>query len=182
MDDADFDDPTPNAGLGTPNSKGFTLIEMIITIVLVSVLAGLAAVIILQGIRAYSDEQSRTDVHYQARLALERITREARQIPSCAAIAGAANPSDTLQFTDASGTLVTFTVNGATKVLSRGGDILATGVTSAQPFRFLGKDGTTETTSCISPNDIWFVEIDLTDTQGSETLRMRTRVHPRNFE
>ena len=169
----------PQSELRAPNSKGFTLIEIVITIVLVSIIGGIAAMIILQGVRAYSDEQRRSDVHYQARYAMERMAREARLIRSCAAITGPANPSNTLQFTDINGTAVTFTVNAG--VLSRGADILATGVTSAQPFRFYQKDGTTATTSCISPNDIWFVEIALTATQGTETIQMRTRVHPRNF-
>jgi prepilin-type N-terminal cleavage/methylation domain-containing protein len=181
IQEADCEGSTPDLALHAPHSKGFTLVEIVISIVLISILSGLAAMIIMQGVKAYSDEQSRTDVHYQARLAMERITREARLIQSCTAINAPANPSNTLRFTDIDGTDVTFTVNGGTKVLSRGADILATGVTSAQPFRFFKKDGATATTSCISPDDIWFVEIDLTDTQGAEALQMRALVHPRNF-
>ena len=165
----------------TPNSNGFTLIELVMVIVLIGILSGFAAMIILQGIRSYSDEQSRVDVHYQARLAVERIAREARTIRSCADITGPANPSATLSFTDINGTLVTFSVNVVTGVLSRGADTLATGVTSATPFRFLKKNGTDQTTSCVSPDDIWFIEIDMSSTQGTESLQIRTRVHPRNF-
>jgi len=163
-----------------PGKAGFTLIEIVITIVLIGILAGVAAIIIMQGVRAYSDEQTRSDVHYQAQLAVERMAREARVIRSCADITGPANPSDTLSFTDINGTAVSYTVNAVTKVLSRGADVLATGITSAQPFQFLKNDGTT-TTSCVSPNDIWFIEINVTSTQGTESLQIRTRVHPMNF-
>ena len=39
-------------------SRGFTLIEITITIVIVGVFAGISAMIIMQGIRAYSEEKS----------------------------------------------------------------------------------------------------------------------------
>jgi len=167
---------------GNPHSKGFTLIEIVITIVLVSIIGGIAAMIILQGVRAYSDEQSRSDVHYQARYAMERMARESRLIRSCAAITDPKNPSDTLSFTDINGNKVVFSVTGVN--LSRGEDLLASGITPAQPFRFLDQDGK-ETTACsvpTVPTDIWFIEITMTATaQSGETLDMRTRVHPRNF-
>jgi prepilin-type N-terminal cleavage/methylation domain-containing protein len=165
-----------------PKPNGFTLIEIVMTIVLVSILAALAAVIILQGVRAYSDEDSRSDIHYQTRLAVERISREARQIRSCNDIIAPANPSNTLSFFDvASGGAVTFTINAVTQTLSRGTDILATGITSTRPFQFLKRDGLTPTASCIDPDDIWFINISVTDAKGKQSLPMRTMVHPRNF-
>jgi len=160
-------------------SPGFTLIEIVITIVLVGILAGLAAVIITQGVQAFGEQQARSDVHYQARLAVERIAREARMVRSCADITLPANPSASLSFTDINGAAVAFSVAGGT--LSRGADVLAGNLTSATPFRFLKKNGTDTTTSCVSPDDIWFIEISVTSTQGAETLQLRTRVHPRNF-
>ena len=164
-----------------PRSAGFTLIEIVITIVLIGIIASIAAMIILQGVRAYSDEQGRSDVHYQARIAVERVAREARMIRTCADISGPANPSATLSFTDINGVAVVFNVAAGT--LSRGPDILATGVTSATPFRFLNRLGN-QSVTCADPDpdlNIWFVEIDVTSTQGAESLQMRTRVHPRNF-
>jgi prepilin-type N-terminal cleavage/methylation domain-containing protein len=166
---------------GIPNSKGFTLIEIIMVIVIISIIAGIAAMIILQGVRGYSDETQRSNLHYQARLAVERVAREARLIRSCADITGPANPSNTLSFTDVFGNPIAFSVAGTN--LNRVGNLLANNITSPTPFRFLDQNGNV-TTTCSVPTvstDIWFVEIDLTDTQGSETLRMRTRVHPMNF-
>lgn len=165
----------PHSALRIPNSKGFTLIEIVLTIVLVGILAGVAAVIIMQGARSYSTEQSRGEAHEQARFALDRMAREVRLIRSCAAIIGPANPSNTLSFTDINGNAVVFSVAGVN--LMRGPDLLASGVTSAQPFRFLDSAGN-ETTACPG---IWFIEINLTDTQRAESLTLRTRVHPRNF-
>lgn len=160
------------------SSDGFTLIEIVVTIVIVGIVGGIAAMIIAQGVRSYSDEQGRSGVRYQARFAVERMVREVRLIRSCADITGPANPSATLSFTDINGTAVAFSV--AAGNLNRGADRLATGVTTAQPFRFLDKSGN-PTTTCVSPNDIWFIEINLTAAQGAEAYSLRTRVHPRNF-
>jgi prepilin-type N-terminal cleavage/methylation domain-containing protein len=168
---------TPNSELPTPNSQGFTLIEIVMTIVIVSVLAALAALIILQGVRAYSDEDSRSDIHYQTRLAVERIAREARQITDCTRITVPANPGGTFSFFDINtGATVTFSIAGTN--LLRNADLLASGITSPQPFRFLATDGTTLTTACPG---IWFIDISVTDAKGTQSLPMRTRVHPRNF-
>ena len=130
---------------GRQAKGGFTLIEVVITIVISGIIAGAAALILAQATRAYFDEQTRGDVHYQARLAVERIAREARLIRSCDDISGPANPSASLAFTDINGSAVTFAVAGGN--LSRGADMLAAGVISAQPFRFLDTAGN-PTTAC----------------------------------
>ena len=171
---------TSRAFPGGPRA-GFTIIELILTMLILGIIAAVVSQFALQGIRSYSTEQDRGNAHSQARLAVERVVREARSIRSCADIVGAANPSATLSFTDVTGAAVVFSVAGGN--LTRGVDTLAQGVTasSLQPFWFLKKDGATPTTSCTTPDDIWFVEIDLTCAEGSESLRLRSRVHPRNF-
>lgn len=174
----------PRRSAPSQDSGGFTLIELVLTMLILGIIAAVASQFALQGIRSYSTEQDRGDAHSQARLAVERVTREARSIRSCADIVGAANPAATLSFTDITGVAVAFSVAGG--VLNRGGDILAQGVTSAQPFRFLDMNGAASTSCPLPPNpsaatDIWFVEIDLTCAQATESLRVRSRVHPRNF-
>ncbi len=160
-----------------PNSKGFTLIEIVITIVLVSILAGIAAMIILQGVKMYSDEQSRSDVHYQARIAMERMAREIRVIRSAADIT--TFTTSTLRFTDISGAALGFEWTNPT--LSRfngvGNDVLASGVNPFS-FSYFENDGVTP---AVLVDNVWFVEIDMTSVQGVETMQMKTRVHPRNF-
>jgi len=162
-------------------SKGFTLIEIVITIVVLSILSGLAAVIILQGVRAYSDEDSRSEVHYQTRMAVERIARELRSMQSCSSITVISNPTGSFSFIDINGATVNFNVSGG--VLSRGTDSLATGITSTRPFSFTDSLGNNIIT-CASPTpelNIWYVDINVTAARGSQSLPIRTRVHPRNF-
>jgi len=183
---------TPHSGPRTPNAKGFTLIEIVITIVLVSILAGIAAMIILQGVRAYSDEQIRSDVHYQARLAMERMAREIRMIRSSSEFGAinspgvpvlgiiTNNPSNAFSFTDMTGTQITYALAGTTLNRTAGGtNALAQGV-AALSFTCFDNAGVQVANGAASTS-AWTIEIDMTDTQGSETISMRTRVHPRNF-
>lgn len=185
---------TPDSELRTPNSKGFTLVEIVITIVLVSIISGIAAMIILQGVRVYSDEQSRSDVHYQARLAMERMAREIRMIRSSSEFGAinspgvlvlgtiTNNPSNVFSFMDMTGTQITYSLTVATATLNRtagGTNALAQGVT-ALSFTCFNNAGGPVANGAVSTS-VWTIEIDMTDTQGSETISMRTRVHPRNF-
>jgi prepilin-type N-terminal cleavage/methylation domain-containing protein len=178
---------TSNPGLRTPNSKGFTLVEIVITIVLVSILAAIAAVIIMQGVKAYSAERSRSDVHYQARLAMERMAREIRLIRSQTAGDIPTMAATDLIFCDVTGKAVEFQLLG--QVLNRresatcnplawgGWNALSPSGVNPLTFTYLDTAGAGGSTAA----NLWFVEINLTDTQGSESLQMRTRVHPRNF-
>jgi prepilin-type N-terminal cleavage/methylation domain-containing protein len=156
--------------------KGFTLIEMVITIVVVSILAGLAGMVILEGVRAYTVEQTRSDVHYQARLAMERMAREIRMIRSQADISAMAAAN--LRYTDANGSNTGF--NWVNPTLNRwngaGNDVLATGIT-AFTLSYFQQDGVTAATTA----NVWFVEISMTAEQGAESLVLSSRVHPRNF-
>jgi prepilin-type N-terminal cleavage/methylation domain-containing protein len=182
----------PHSAFYTPQSRGFTLIEIIITIVIVGIISGIAAMIILQGVRAYSDEQSRSDMHYQARFAVERMAREMRMIrqstefgainspavPVLGTITN--NPSNVFSFVDMTGTTVTYSLTGTTLNRSAGGvNALAQGVT-ALSFTCFDNAGNQLANGSASTS-AWTAEIAVTDTQGTETLQMRTRVHPMNF-
>jgi len=182
--DPDCEGPAPKSELRTSNSKGFTLVEIVITIVLIGILSGIAAMIILQGVRAYSGEQSRSDVHYQARIAMERMTREIRSARLASetgtVISGAitGNPTSSFIFTDLSGGTIRYSLSGADLMRTTGGMpvLLAQGITSLE-FRHYDKAGAPTLTAA----NLWVVELGLVAQQGGETLDLRTRVHPRNF-
>lgn len=170
----------PHFAFRTPHSKGFTLVEIIITIVIVAIIAGIAAMIIAQGVRGYSAEQSRSDVHYQARLAVERMAREIRLVRSqTAADITTMNPT-LFQYTDIMGNQMGFRLNGNNVERTQDNAVtwqaLASNAT-ALTFTYLQQDGVT----AAAATNLWYVVIDVTDTQGAETLEIRTSVHPMNF-
>jgi len=160
--------------------RGFTLVEIVITIVLVGILSGLAAMIILQGVKTYSEEQAHGSVQYQARLAMERMVREIRMIRSQGADIVTMTAAN-LQYTDVNGAVTGFNWSGLpTSTLNRwngaSNDVLASGIT-AFSFDYWQQDGLT----VANTTNVWFIDISLTAQQGADTLQLRSRVHPRNF-
>ncbi len=161
---------------------GFTLIELVITIVLVGIIAGTAGMLLIKGTQAYIEEDQRSAATSQGRLGLERMARDIRTIPQASAIVGPiTNPSSSLSFSDLTGTAITYARNGATNALDRTEGaglpvILADGVTTLE-FRYYDKAGALTTT----PANIWQIRIDLTVTKRAETQVFRMSVYPRNF-
>jgi prepilin-type N-terminal cleavage/methylation domain-containing protein len=191
--DANCESSTPNSEQsppssvligGTPHSNGFTLIEIVIVIVIIGIISTVAAMIIMQAVKMYSDENARTDIHYQAKLAVERMAREIRSARQQSEIGTTVlgtitgNPTNSFIFTDITGTTITYSLTGTTLNRTVGGipSPLAQGVTTLGFQHYTSASALTTT-----PASVWLVEINVTDTQGANTLQIRTRVHPRNF-
>jgi prepilin-type N-terminal cleavage/methylation domain-containing protein len=181
---------TPSSTFRTPNLKGFTLIEAIITIVIVGIISGIAALIILEGVKASAKEQNLSGVHYQARIAMERMAREIRLIRWNTTLAQAditTMAATDLIFCDVTGKAVEFQLAGT--ALNRresatcsppawgGWSTLSSSGVNPLTFTYLDSTGVGGATAA----NLWFVDISLTDTQGSDSLQMRSRVHPMNF-
>ena len=60
------------------NSKGFTLVEMVIAITILGIVGGLSALIISRTVESYDATARRGKLHSGARLAIDRIAREVR--------------------------------------------------------------------------------------------------------
>lgn len=157
------------------NQRGFTLIEMIMVIILISIIASVAAMIILEGAKSYQKEVSFSDIHNQGRLAIERMAREIRLIRSATAADISTMTATNIVFNDVNGTNIQFSFAGNT--ISRSGNTLANNVQSLA-FSYYQQDGTTVAGSATL---VWYVQIDLTTVNAGETLLLRVRVHPRNF-
>lgn len=79
--------------------SGFTLIELVITIVVVGIIAGVLFPVIYFGTESYRQQVARTELQSRGRLAMERITREIRQaVPNTVRISTTASADDTLEF------------------------------------------------------------------------------------
>lgn len=60
-------------------SNGFTMIELVITIILVGIVAAILAPVYRQAGEMFSDTQLRSELTARGRLALERLSRELRE-------------------------------------------------------------------------------------------------------
>lgn len=163
---------------------GFTLIELSIVIVLIGIIAGVGAMLILQGVNAYISQDVRADLTSQGRLAIERMAREIRTIRQASEMGTAVigtisgNPTSSLIFADLTGTSITYSLSGTTlnRTVGAGVFALAEGV-AALEFRHYDTTGALTTT----PASVWQVQIDLALTKKGESQSFKIRVHPRNF-
>jgi hypothetical protein len=155
---------------------------MVMTIVLIGIVSGIAAVIIMQGTRSASSVRSRGEAHEQARFALDRMSRELLLIRS-----RATTPVDdiitmnatTLEYNDLGGTQIGFRLNGSTLERYDGAwQTLATGISAPGGlFTYLDANGNPGAVQAT----LWSIQVGLVATQGQESLTLRTTVHPRNF-
>src|SRR3989339_1345722 len=89
-----------SAGKPTPHftlpSKGFTLVEMVMVIVITGIIGGIVAVFLTAPVRQYVDVARRADMTDIADTALRRITRDVRlALPNSVRVAGTCDGTTT---------------------------------------------------------------------------------------
>jgi len=160
-----------------PYSKGFTLIEIIIVIVILSIVSGITVKFVIDGLRIYTMTVNQKTLFDEGKLALERMCRDirdARTITSPAAPFPSSGSSITFTRTNATfGDVVdeniTFTLTGSTleKVKGGVGYGIASNVSAFTVTRTVANDE---------------IRIDLTLSLGSgENVTLRTEVYPKNL-
>jgi prepilin-type N-terminal cleavage/methylation domain-containing protein len=167
------------------NCYGFTLIEMVVVIVILGVMSTLAALIILQGVESYSTEDQRSNVHYQASLAMERMVREIRLIRTPASVTSLLTNRSQLQYTDINNASIGFRLNAGNGNIERSQDggvtwqTLATGIIAPGGNIFTYLDNTGASTTINS--NLWLIQIQFTATQGTQSVTMLSTLFPMNF-
>jgi type II secretory pathway pseudopilin PulG len=149
---------------------GFSIIDLIMTIVIVGILSAVIAPILYQGFESFIWSRDITNTNARAQLAIERMSREIRGI----------QPSDIIEYT-APNYLDTnklkFSLNGspveflksAQNQLLRNSDLLADNVTSLT-FTYYKDDWATQATRA---SEVWGIRITivLTGQQVAETVQ-----------
>lgn len=172
------------------DTRGVTLIELIFSIVLIGIIGVIAAQVFLFSTRSVLTGNQVREATQVNRIAMDRMVREIRNVrgPRCVA---AADPN-TFTFVDGDNTTISFGIVAGSLV--RNGDVLVNNATgpvfsyfnntgadiTAGPPLVCGPPNTCSNTLCAATN-IWTVQIDLTTVSGTESMRLRSRVHPRNF-
>lgn len=169
------------------NRKGVTIIELIMTIVIVGALVGGSAMYIKEIIGLWRFLSFRSEAVSQARIALVRISREIRQANSIntaqssrinfgAADLGA-DDTDTLDDT------VEFYLNNSNELRrvfnndnSGQGYVLAVGV-SGPVFTYYDADKSVTAQT----DQIKMISVTLTVTAGNQSKTLKTLVYPRNL-
>lgn len=157
------------------SESGFTLIEMVITLILVGIIAAITGIMMQQGVMAYLAQTNEANVANQGRLGIERMAREIRTIRSrTGADVPAMNPGN-LSFIDMGGNAIAYASGGGN--ITRNGTVLATATTATLGFLYFQQNGA----GAASAAQLWVIQVDLTLTSGGQTQAFRIRVHPRSF-
>ena len=140
-------------------ARGFTLLEVVITLLLLGLFAGVLSTFVSSGFKAYFHGQELNESAAQARLALARMTRDVRALkPSQIQVAG----STYLSFIDSDGVTVSYFRSSSYLIRVKGslGTILGEYPANANglTFNYLQADAVTSTTT---PADIRYVIINL---------------------
>ncbi|HEV2614607.1 MAG TPA: prepilin-type N-terminal cleavage/methylation domain-containing protein [Gammaproteobacteria bacterium] len=154
------------------HKKGFTLIELVIVIVILSVIAAIGSKVIGTAFNSYADNQSIVNANEQGRLALERMVRDLHAINSPSDVT-TANASS-LTFNDVNGNAVTYSLSGTQ--LQRNGIALADGINTLT-FGYYGGTGAAAGTNAA----IRYINVTLNITQNSVNYTLATTITTLNY-
>ena len=158
---------------------GFSLVELIVVIVVLGIVGSMGAVVVRDGMLGYLRGREITSADWQGRLALERMTRELRDIaPSSGGVANITATScgsSAFAFSDINAAPISYSQSANT--LMRNGQPLADNVTGLQ-FYCLQSDGQTYTTT---PSAVYYVTVSMIVATTNTSATYRTTVKPRNF-
>ena len=153
--------------------SGFTIPELVIVIVVVSIVAVTFSAMFIEAVKTYQFLDTEKDLLQEARYAKERIARELKRVKGNTSITSA--NGTTLTFVDRDNATVSFSwsgISGANLLYTKSGSsqTLAKGVDSLA-FQYWKQDGTTAA-PVVAPSatDIWRVTIYMRLIKGSQTV------------
>jgi len=161
--------------------RGFTMIELVMVIVILSVIAAIGSGIIHQGFRSYMTQKDLAHLDSQGRLALERMARELRLVRTATALDLTISPTTEITFTDTAGDTIRFYRDIPSNTLMRTENAnptqpLSNNITSMD-FTYYDTNGVA--TAIVT--QMRYISVQITATQGNFTRTLRTTVSPRSI-
>jgi len=162
--------------------NGFTLIELIIVITIIGIIASVVGYILLGAVDAWTFKAKRNDLLWDARLAINRMLREIREIKNLTSVTTAS--SSQFRFTNINDKSITYSLSGNNLNRTKDGiaNILAQNVSSLS-FSYYDSSGASIAMPAVNPSatDIRRVRINLTFTNGGQNFYAQSDSVPRNF-
>ncbi len=160
--------------------RGFSLVELAIVIMVLGIVAAAAAPLIGSAFLAYFTGRDIAETDWQARVAIERMSRELRTIAAPADLTITA--ANDITFVDVDRNTIRYcmgavgTCPGIAGDLMRNGQPLAGGV-SALAFSFLTRAAAPTAVAA----QVFYVTVDFTATRNGIAKAYQLTVSPRNF-
>ena len=148
-------------------SRGFTMFELVLVIVLIGIIGAMSSRPLIQGFYLYTTGKDINIIDWQANYALEHMTREIRSIakPTNITIATASQ----LRFVNSTNTTLTYNITSGT--LMEGANSLASNATGLV-FTYFDRTGAVTATLA----NIRFIRIALTLSKSGYTYTYTTSV------
>ena len=161
-------------------ARGFSLLELIMVMVVLGIVAAVAAPFLSASFQSYFIGKDISETDSQARVALERLSRELRSVRTPADLI--ITSGGDISFTDVDGNSIRYCMGtvggclGAVGELTRSGQPLATGI-SALTFTFLTRTGAV---TAVAAN-VFYITVSFTATRNTISKSFTATVSPRNF-
>jgi len=159
-------------------SKGFTLIEMIVVLVLVGILSAIAGIGLVQGVQGYIFATENAEISQKGQMVMARLSRELQEVSEIYS----SSPTS-IAFKNTYGDYALAKVGGEIRIIegqtpptASTGDILVDGVNSLTL--------TYDPTTFSDIRTLATIQVDLvlnrTDSSGIPTASFTTEINPRN--
>jgi prepilin-type N-terminal cleavage/methylation domain-containing protein len=161
---------------GANRCAGFSLVELILVVVLTAILAAVGSQMLGKSLRSFVFGKEVIKGDSQARVALERLTRDLRMVSAPANLVIV--PATAITFSDTEGNTVNYSLAGGK--LMRNAQVLADDVNNLQ-FAYLRSDGNTVAATAAQ---VYFITASVAVKRGTlatDITSLRATVHPRNF-
>jgi prepilin-type N-terminal cleavage/methylation domain-containing protein len=166
---------------GANRCAGFSLVELIVVVVLTAILAAVGSQMLGKSLQSFVFGKEVAKGDSQARLALERLTRDLRMVSSPANLVIV--PATAITFSDIEGNNVNYSL-AAGQLLRKNNNniaqVLADDVNNLQ-FAYLRSDGNTVAATAA---EVYFITASVAVKRGTlatDITSLRATVHPRNF-
>lgn len=152
---------------------GFSLVEMVVVIVLVGILSAIGSQMLGMTLQSFVFSKDVLKGDWQARVALERLTRDLRMVRAATNLTIV--PATAVTFSDTDGNNVNYSLSGSQ--LIRNTQPLADGI-SGLAFTYLRSDGNT---AAASASEVYYITVSFDVSRSTTTTNLRATVHPRDF-
>jgi prepilin-type N-terminal cleavage/methylation domain-containing protein len=170
--------------------RGFTLIELIISIVVLGVLAATGAPVLMASIQAYASSEQTVETIDKLRLTSERLARELREASKATITYNNSSTTPTITFTRVDYLVSGSTVTSNSYTVTLTGDISNSKITiaygsnsatltdqlSAVSFTFYNSSGTALSGAIASGTSPSSMDMEIVLTSNGQNFRQRTRV------